>query len=143
MAGPVQHRREGDGELQCRDRGDGEGGDALSSRDLTVTANGQPPLTLTRGPGDTLSAVVSAPNTDLMAGGRFSTPITVLFGRGGTYSARPQRGDLTLTAELLAQGYAPLQPSGVRTGIWLRDWAVPVRVTVTPAGGGPPPGPRR
>jgi hypothetical protein len=56
-----------------------------------------------------------------MAGGSYITPITVSV-RRDSYSTRPQRRDLTLIAELLAQGYEPLQSTGVRTGIRLRGW---------------------
>ena len=71
-----------------------------------MTANGRP-VTLTAGPGDTLTAVVTPdPEVDLAPGGTYSTPFT--FALDGS-----QHAAVSLTAELLAQGYAPLQPTGV------------------------------
>ncbi|SEF64878.1 hypothetical protein SAMN05216223_101609 [Actinacidiphila yanglinensis] len=81
-------------------------GPGLTPESVTVTANGAP-VTLTEGPDGTLTAVVAPdPEVDLAPGGTFSTPFTVTFDG-------PRHGPVTLTAELLAQGYEPLQPTGV------------------------------
>jgi hypothetical protein len=82
-------------------------GQGLTPDSLTVTANGRP-VTLTAGPDGTLTAVVAPdPEVDLAPGGTFSTPFTVTVNGS-------QHGRVTLTAELLAQGYEPLQPTGVK-----------------------------
>ncbi|WP_326629953.1 hypothetical protein OG243_27925 [Streptomyces sp. NBC_01318] len=88
-------------------------GRALDPRDLKVTANGKS-VKLTAGPGRTLVGVVDpVPSVNLAPNGTFSTPITISSNRG-QHSTREGNGDsLTLKAELLAQGYDPLQRTGV------------------------------
>ncbi|NJP48201.1 hypothetical protein [Actinacidiphila epipremni] len=82
----------------------GPGG--LTPGDVTVTANGSP-VTLTSGTGGTLTADITPPSAvDLAPGGTYSTPFTVTCVAGAP-------GPVTVTAELLAQGYEPLQPTGV------------------------------
>ncbi|WP_328912852.1 MULTISPECIES: hypothetical protein [unclassified Streptomyces] len=81
-------------------------GQGLTPGSLTVTANGLP-VTLTAGPDGTLTAVVTPdPETDLGPDGTYSTTFTVAFNDA-------RHGTVTLTAQLLAQGYDPLQPIGV------------------------------
>ncbi|MFI0940141.1 hypothetical protein [Streptomyces sp. NPDC021020] len=78
----------------------------LHPDDVTVTAGGEP-VTLTEGPDGTLVAVVTpAAATDLAPGGTYRTSLTVTCADGST-------GPVTVTAELLARGYEPLQPTGV------------------------------
>jgi len=84
----------------------------LTPRDLTVTANGKP-VTLAAGAGGTLSAVVTpSVAVDLGPDGAYRTAFTVTGGGA--------RGSLTLTAELLAQGYQPLQATAVQARAVLR-----------------------
>lgn len=81
-------------------------GQGLTPGSLTVTANGLP-VTLTAYPDGTLTAVVTPdPETDLGPDGTYSTTFTVAFNDA-------RHGTVTLTAQLLAQGYDPLQPIGV------------------------------
>ncbi|NUS17082.1 MAG: hypothetical protein HOY69_37765 [Streptomyces sp.] len=78
----------------------------LRPQDMTVTANGEP-VHLAEGPGGTVVAVVTPqPGRDLAPGGTYSTPFTVTCAAGC-------EGPVTVTAELLAQGFEPLQPTGV------------------------------
>ncbi|SHN21966.1 hypothetical protein [Actinacidiphila paucisporea] len=78
----------------------------LAPADVTVTANGDP-VTLTEGPGGTLAATVTPSTTvDLGPGGTYRTPFALT-------CARAAAGRLSVTAELLAQGYEPLQQTGV------------------------------
>lgn len=82
-----------------------EGG--LTPDDVTVTAYGQP-VTVTAGPGGTLVATITPPTaTDLAPGGTFVTPFTV------TCDPDHAAGPVHVTAELLAQGFTPLSPTGV------------------------------
>ncbi|WP_406394835.1 hypothetical protein [Streptomyces sp. NBC_00887] len=99
-------------------------GRALAPGDLTVTANGRP-LTLTAGPGGTLTGVVSpTPGLDLNPNGTYRTALIVTHrdhpprdgGDGGTGG----RDGLKVRAELLATGYEPLRPTGVRTSTAVR-----------------------
>jgi hypothetical protein len=81
-------------------------GQGLTPDSLTVTANGRP-VTLATGPRGTLTAVVAPdPETDLRPGGTYSTPFTVAVDES-------HHAAVTLTAELLAQGYEALRPTGV------------------------------
>lgn len=85
----------------------------LAAGDLKVTANGQP-VTVTAAPDGTLTAVVTpSADVDLGPDGAYRTPFTVAAGTS-------RRGPLTLTAELLAQGFQPLQGTGVRAHALLR-----------------------
>ncbi|SEO91684.1 hypothetical protein [Actinacidiphila rubida] len=87
----------------------------LAPGDLVVTANGKP-VTLAAGPGRTLIAVVNPSATvDLGPGGAYRTAFTVAQG-----SPRRGAGTLSLTAELLAQGFQPLQSTGVQARALLR-----------------------
>lgn len=99
-------------------------GRALAPGDLTVTANGRP-LNLTAGPGGTLTGVVPpTPSVDLKPGGTYRTALIVTHrdhpwregGDGGTGG----RDGLKVRAELLATGYEPLRPTGVRTSTAVR-----------------------
>ncbi|MFF0049182.1 hypothetical protein [Streptomyces sp. NPDC005498] len=95
-------------------------GRALDPRDLKVTADGQP-VALTAGPGRTLIGVVDpVPSVNLAPNDTFSTPITVSSTRGRNLTGGGNRGSLTLRAELLAQGYDPLQRTGVEASTTLR-----------------------
>ncbi|WP_031524012.1 hypothetical protein [Streptomyces sp. NRRL F-5123] len=78
----------------------------LHPDDVTVTADGEP-VALTEGPDGTLVGTVTPPTaTDLAPGGTYSTALTVTCADGST-------GPVGVTAELLARGYEPLQPTGV------------------------------
>ncbi|MBY8883125.1 hypothetical protein [Actinacidiphila acidipaludis] len=82
----------------------------LAPDDLTVTAGGSP-VTLTSAPGGTLAAVVTPGATvDLGPGGAYRTAVTVS-------DRTPGKGALSLTAHLLAQGYQPLQDTGVHAEV--------------------------
>ncbi|MFF7210720.1 hypothetical protein ACFZAU_09275 [Streptomyces sp. NPDC008238] len=108
--------------------------------DLTVTVGGVP-VVLTPGPGGTLVGTYApSPAVDLGPGGTFSVPITVAFndgpytvdgadtaetaggpgGQGGPGGHGHRGGTLTLTAQLLALGYEPLQFTGVAAVTTLR-----------------------
>ncbi|MFI5746509.1 hypothetical protein ACIBBE_11300 [Streptomyces sp. NPDC051644] len=87
-------------------------GRSLSRSDFKVTANGLP-VTLAVGPNHTLIGVVTPnPSVDLDPNGTYTTPITI------THRDRPGRvgpkDSLTVTAELLAEGYGPLRRTGVK-----------------------------
>jgi hypothetical protein len=78
----------------------------LDPHNLTVTANGQP-VTLAGSPDGTVTAVVTPPtDADLGPRGTYRTTFTVA-------CADPEAGPVAVTAELLAQGYRPLRPTGV------------------------------
>lgn len=97
-------------------------GRALAAGALTVTADGRP-VTLTAGPGGTLSGVVPpSPGVGLNPNGTHRTALTVTHrdrsersggGPGG-------RGGLKVSAELLATGHEPLERTGVVTGTTVR-----------------------
>ncbi|MFC4032300.1 hypothetical protein ACFO3J_12500 [Streptomyces polygonati] len=85
----------------------------LAARDLRVTADGRP-VTLTADKSGTLSAVVAPPtHTDLGPGGSYRTAFTVTLN-----GSKPR--PVSLTATLLAQGYQPLQSTGIHTSAQLR-----------------------
>ncbi|WP_392670876.1 hypothetical protein [Streptomyces sp. LN785] len=95
-------------------------GSSLAPRDLTVTANGRR-VTLTAGPNHTLIGVVTpSPSVGLKPNGRYTTPIAISFTRGGRADRAGTNDSLTVSAELLAQGYAPLQRTGVLARTTLR-----------------------
>ncbi|MER5895852.1 hypothetical protein [Streptomyces sp. NPDC001876] len=99
-------------------------GRALDPDDLTVTANGRP-LTLTPGPGGTVTGVVSpTPSVDLNPGGTYRTALVVTHRghpwRDGGDDGTGGRDRLKVRAELLATGYEPLQPTGVSTSTAVR-----------------------
>ncbi|UWE12910.1 hypothetical protein [Actinacidiphila bryophytorum] len=78
----------------------------LAPDDVTLTANGEP-VSLAEGPGGTLVATVTPPTVvDLGPGGTYRTTIALTCNQ-------PAAGPVSVAAELLAQGYEPLQPTGV------------------------------
>ncbi|WP_327367676.1 hypothetical protein [Streptomyces sp. NBC_01217] len=93
-------------------------GRSLSHRDLTVKANGRN-VPLVAGPNRTVIGIIAPnPSVNLFPNGTYTTPITI------THRDRPGRvgpkDSLTVTAELLAQGYGPLQRTGVKAHATLR-----------------------
>lgn len=78
----------------------------LDPDDVIVTADGEP-VALAEGPDGTLVGTVTpAAATDLAPGGTYRTDLTVTCADGVS-------GPVRVTAELLARGYEPLQPTGV------------------------------
>ncbi|MFD8479284.1 hypothetical protein [Kitasatospora sp. NPDC059673] len=79
---------------------------------VELTANGVP-VPLTQGARGELTGIVTGSSpTDLLPGQSVSTDIQLTFlGETGRPGARV--GRVTVTAELLAQGFTPLQPTGV------------------------------
>ncbi|MFI0901696.1 hypothetical protein [Streptomyces sp. NPDC020983] len=78
----------------------------LDPDDVTLTADGEP-VALTEGPDGTLVGTVTpASATDLAPSGTYRTALTVTCADDST-------GPVRVTAELLARGYEPFQPTGV------------------------------